>query len=284
MSAKTRAGKKALEAKGPKIIENRKKSLFIKGRKFPSVMRDVWDDLATFRFGEIVKFSRENDILPFESSEELEKHCRLNDCSLFAFFTHNKKKPYDLVFGRLFNHVIMDMFEFGVDKIVERSVLPKPSHLPGDTPALVFQGDQWDTELSPLRSFFIDFFVGDMKGHVDLHQVTHMIVLTATEEGKRILFRHYNVKDANTTNPEVSQICPCFDMVRRRERVSDESTLMAAMNKAPEEKKKKNIKRDALGRDIGRVFVGKNDVAKLRMKKFAGLPKRRVIDENHNTE
>ena len=242
-------------------------------------MRDVWDDLAIFRHGEIVKYSRENDILPFESSEELEKQCKLNDCSLFTFFTHNKKKPNDIIFGRLFNHQILDMFEFGVDKIIPRTILPKPSIEPGEVPSLIFQGDLWETDLAPLRSYFIDFFVGDLKGQINLYQLTHLIVLTSIEDGKTIMFRHYLVNNALTNNPEFKQIGPSFDLIRRRERISDESTIDNAMKFAPEEKKKKNIKRDALGRDIGRVFVGKADVSKLRMKHFAGLPKRKEIIE-----
>ena len=37
-----------------------------------------------------------------------------NDASLFAFGTHSKKRPHNLVFGRLFDHHILDMVETGV--------------------------------------------------------------------------------------------------------------------------------------------------------------------------
>ena len=37
-----------------------------------------------------------------------------NDASLFAFGTHSKKRPHNLVFGRMFDNHILDMVETGV--------------------------------------------------------------------------------------------------------------------------------------------------------------------------
>ena len=38
-----------------------------------------------------VKYSRKNDILPFENETPLEFFSQKNDCSLFAFASHTKK-------------------------------------------------------------------------------------------------------------------------------------------------------------------------------------------------
>lgn len=276
--AKTRAGKKFLEDRAPKIIENRKKSLFIKGHKFPQQMTEVWNDLALFRHGEIVKFQRENDIFPFDNVRDIENFCQKNDCSLFTFFTHNKKRPYDIIFGRLFNGEVMDMFEFGIINQIEHSKIPSPHIDAGVVPALIFQGELWDTELAPLRSYFMDYFVGDLKGQIDTIQVSHAIVLTAVEEEHKILFRHYLVEQEKGAT-KMTKVAPSFDLVRRREQIADNDMLESAMVKAPTEKKKKNIKKDALGREIGRVFVGRNDVSKLKLKKFDGLNKKPKTDE-----
>lgn len=64
-----------------------------------------------------LKFSRHNaDMRPFEAGGEaaLEMHCARNNCSLFALGSHQKKRPHNLVLGRLFDFRLYDMVEFGV--------------------------------------------------------------------------------------------------------------------------------------------------------------------------
>ena len=63
-----------------------------------------------------VIFQRNNDIHPFESQSSLEFLCRSNDCSLFAFGSHTKKRQHNLVWGRMFDAQVLDMFEFGIDE------------------------------------------------------------------------------------------------------------------------------------------------------------------------
>ena len=275
MSDLTHRGRLAIKNRESKVVENRKKSLFIKGRKFPSTLQQVWDDLALFRHGEIEKYVRENQVNPFEPSEveELEKYCQRTDCSLFTFASHNKKRPNNLVFGRLYNFKVLDMYEFGVTEIVDHKDL-KPRIDPGWVPALIFQGEQWDTELQHLRSYFMDYFVGDLHGRVNLDQVQHCIVFTYIEEDKTILFRHYFVKrEGGTTSLELA--APSFNLVRRREQLPDEDMLALAMQTGENEKKpKKKTHIDELGREVGKVYVGKNDMSKIQPKKFVGLPKR----------
>lgn len=64
-----------------------------------------------------LKFSRHNaDMRPFEAGGEaaLEMHCARNNCSLFALGSHQKKRPHNLVLGRLYDFRLYDMVEFGV--------------------------------------------------------------------------------------------------------------------------------------------------------------------------
>lgn len=59
-----------------------------------------------------VKYSRNNaDMRPFEAGGEslLESHCARNNCSLFALGSHQKKRPHNLVLGRLFDFRLYDM-------------------------------------------------------------------------------------------------------------------------------------------------------------------------------
>lgn len=57
---------------------------------------------------------KSHDISPFEDIGPLESLSFKTDCSLFALGTHQKKRPDNLVLGRLYSGRILDMFEFQV--------------------------------------------------------------------------------------------------------------------------------------------------------------------------
>ena len=61
-----------------------------------------------------VHLRRHNAVHPFEDATPMEFLSQKNDASLFAFGTHSKKRPHNLVFGRLFDNHILDMVETGV--------------------------------------------------------------------------------------------------------------------------------------------------------------------------
>ena len=66
---------------------------------------------------DVVKFSRHNaEVRPFEVGGEapLELHCGRQNCSLFALGSHQKKRPHNLLLGRLYDFRLYDMVEFGV--------------------------------------------------------------------------------------------------------------------------------------------------------------------------
>lgn len=44
--------------------------------------------------------------------------CNKYDCSLFVTGMHSKKRPNNLVIGRLHDHEILDMHELGIEKYV----------------------------------------------------------------------------------------------------------------------------------------------------------------------
>jgi ribosome production factor 2 len=271
--ATTHKGHKILEGREPKIEEDRKRSLFINGRKTSKALNQIWDELAKFRYGEIVKFSKKNDVIPFESIEDVEKHCVKHNCALFVFFSHNKRRPNNVIFGRLFNKHVMEMYEIGVLSFKLQPDLPGAHTLDhGAVPALLFEGDQWDAELAQFRSVLIDFFVGDLKGHVDLFQVHHAIIFTVVDA--TILLRHYAV-EITGDEPVLTLISPAFDWTVRRSMLPADDVMRSALIKPTVDKKKKNITKDDLGRELGRVFVGRQNVGGLRMKRFTGLHKKR---------
>ncbi|KAH0792916.1 Ribosome production factor 2 [Histomonas meleagridis] len=273
-TATTHKGRKILKNREPKFVENRKQSLFVKGLKCSQELNYFWDELAKFRHGELAKYAKKNDIFPFESVDLLEKYCNKKQCSLFTFFSHTKKRPMNVIFGRLFNAHVLEMYEFGVFDFIRYPNLPNADVDNGAVPALVFQGEQWDTDFAQVRSVFIDFFVGDLKGSVNLEQVQHALVFTITDsETPVICVRHYSVKCDRGNNVSLSLVAPSFNLVPRRKMDPDAEVLEQSLIKPVVGKKVKNVTTDALGRKVGRVFVRKQDTKEIKPAKFRGLRK-----------
>lgn len=106
-------------------------------------------------------FSRRHDTHPFETTQEIEKYCRGADCSLFLFGSNSKKRPNNIVIGRLYENQVLDMVEFGLTT-EEEEVCAISSDVPSNCrPFVIFQGDKWETEEThgKLRNLLQDFFV-----------------------------------------------------------------------------------------------------------------------------
>ena len=68
--------------------------------------------------GETVKYTKKNsDILPFEAGGELrlEQYASKADCGLFLVGNHTKKRPNNLILGRLYDNRLYDLLEMGVE-------------------------------------------------------------------------------------------------------------------------------------------------------------------------
>ena len=69
----TRKGKKALEEREPKTIENLKKTLIMEGRKCSNEIRQALKDLNLFKKPNSRMMRRNNDVTPFEDATPLEQ-------------------------------------------------------------------------------------------------------------------------------------------------------------------------------------------------------------------
>ena len=68
--------------------------------------------------GNTLKFSRKNtEILPFEAGGEvkLEQYTSKADCGQFVLGNHTKKRPNNLILGRLYDGRLYDLLELGID-------------------------------------------------------------------------------------------------------------------------------------------------------------------------
>lgn len=73
---------------------------------------------------------KKNLVHPFEDVSKLEHLSKKYDASLFFFGSHTKKRPQNLIFGRMFNNSILDMLEFEVKafKSMQEFVTVEVSH------------------------------------------------------------------------------------------------------------------------------------------------------------
>lgn len=264
--AKTQKGKRLLKARAPKLVENVKSCLFLKGPTCSGMVTELLKDLKKLKGPASKMFSRKNMTRPFEDASSMEFFSQSNDTSLFVYGSHSKKRPHNLVFGRLFNHQMLDMMELDVNvKTVKtmRQCEQKRSAIvrPGSKPLFLFLGE--DFELKPdfvlFKEYVLDFFRGDIVQEINLAGLDRVIVCATANE--RVYFKHcaIRLKRSGTRYPkvELQEAGPCFDVGIRRVRNADPNVMSAAMIKPKTHKKRKNIEQGFLGAKVGRVHMKK---------------------------
>ncbi|OWK01419.1 hypothetical protein Celaphus_00018855 [Cervus elaphus hippelaphus] len=155
------------------------------------------------------------------------------------FGSHNKKRPNNLVIGRMYDYHVLDMIELGIEKFVSLKDIKNSKCPEGTKPMLIFAGDDFDVteDYRRLKSLFIDFFRGPTVSNIRLAGLEYVLHFTALN-GK-IYFRSYKGREVQT-----------------------------------EPKKKKNVSHDTFGTTYGRIHMQKQDLSKLQTRKMKGLKKR----------
>ncbi len=89
----------------------------MKGKKSSEVLNQLLRELHQMRGADMSQLlmQRPHDVLPFEDASIVESTSVKYDCSLFAVGSNQKKRPDNLILGRVFDGHILDMFEFGVE-------------------------------------------------------------------------------------------------------------------------------------------------------------------------
>ncbi|XP_078131421.1 ribosome production factor 2 homolog [Sander vitreus] len=289
---KTKRSKRFLENRAPKLAEDVKTAMIMKGGNTNQTVTKALKDIYSLKKPNAVLYKKKNITRPFEDSTSLEFFSKKTDCSLFLFGSHNKKRPNNLVFGRLFDFHVLDMIEVGIEKYVSLSDIKNSKCPEGTKPMLVFAGEAFDSDIEykRLKSLLIDFFRGPTVSAVRLAGLEHVLHFTAVE-GK-IYMRSYRclLKKSGCRTPriELEEIGPSFDLVLRRTHMASDDLYKLAHRqpKALKPKKKKNISHDAFGTKFGRVHMQKQDLSKLQTRKMKGLRKRRgpVDTEDKDTQ
>ena len=292
---KTKVGKRALEKRSPKLVEEPRRALLLYGNSTSQLIKDVLVDVHKLKGRDALKFSRKNDdIRPFEMGGEvsLESHAERNDCSLFAVGNHSKKRPHNLIMGRLYDFRLYDCVEFGVKTFASVRDFPAAMNAQqGNKPAFIFTGEGFESrdELKQVKSLFLDFFRGRQVESLNLKGLDRVILVTYDPLGEDAIdgisgtpshpiihFRQYSIKykKSGTRVPrvELNEMGPRMDLeIRRTRRAPIDLEKEACKQPKTTSKKRKNVGGDTLDGKVGRIYVPSQDVGQIALRKMKGL-------------
>ncbi|XP_077343236.1 ribosome production factor 2 homolog [Lithobates pipiens] len=277
---KTRRAKRFLEQRGPKLNENDKSAMLIKGGNASNTVTQALKDLHALKKPSCVLYKKKNMTRPFEDQTSVEFFSKKSDCSLFVFGSHNKKRPNNLIFGRMYDFHVLDMIELGMEKYVSLKEFKNCKCPEATKPLLIFAGDAFEMneDYKRLKNLLIDFFRGPTVSGIRLAGLEHILHFTAVD-GK-IYMRSYKVlmkkSGCRTPRIELEEMGPSFDFVMRRTHLASDDLYKLSMKrpKALQAKKKKNISHDTFGTKYGRIHMQKQDLGKLQTRKVKALKKR----------
>lgn len=277
---KNQRSKRALEEREPKAIENTKTAIFVRGATCSDLVQKCMKDIAVLKQPHSVTFNTKNEIRPFEDATKVEFFCQKNDSSLFMFGNHNKKRPNNLIIGRMYDYHMLDMVELGVESFTPLQDFKTAKVASGSKPCLMFAGESFadpaNKEFQRLKNLLIDFFRGPEVTNVRLAGIEHVIQITSVEN--KVLFRSYRIilKKSGTRIPrvELEEIGPSIDWVMRRSQLASDDLFKTACKQVKNvrsEKKVKNISEDDLGNKMGRVHVPAQEIKKIQTRKVKAL-------------
>ncbi|KAH7379205.1 Brix domain-containing protein [Phaeosphaeria sp. MPI-PUGE-AT-0046c] len=289
---KNARAKRAMAKREPQLNENPKTTLFVTGPRTSQILKLAVADLATLKRPFCERFTKKNDIHPFEDATSLEFFSLKNDTSLIALSLHSKKRPHSLTLARTFSHKILDMLEFYINPDTFRTLQQFKNKKPsvGLKPLLAFHGtvfeDPNQTKYTLAKSLLIDFFKGQDATEVDVEGLQYLISISAQEPTDsqpkpELKLRFYLIRTKRSGQKlprvEVEEMGPRLDLSLGREQFPDPDMLKEAMKKPKglEPRTKKNIDTDIMGDKTGKVHVGKQDFGTMQTRKMKGLKRSR---------
>lgn len=203
-----------------------------------------------------------------------------NDCTHFVFGSHSKKRPDNLILGRLYEHEVLDMVELAVKQFRGLHEFKNEKIGPHVKPCIMFNGYKWKLteELRRLRNLLLDIFHKEPVDTLRLQGLEHVISFTVGDD-LTVHMRSYKIllKKSGQKTPriELEEIGPSVDFSLRRIKMASKDLYKNALKKPAPLKvtPKKNVTRDELGNVHGRVHVGKQDVTRVQTRKMKGLKK-----------
>ncbi|ORY60170.1 Brix domain-containing protein [Pseudomassariella vexata] len=291
---RTARSKRALDKKAPKENENPKTALFLRGTTCSQVVQDALTDLHSLRQPLGKKFTKKNQIHPFEDASSLEFFSEKNDTSLILFGSSSKKRPHTVTISRTFSHKTLDMLELHLDPENFRRISQFKGRkvVVGLRPMMVFSGTAFDSpvenEYTRAKSMFIDFFKGEVSDKIDVEGLSYIVAISADEPTGNevkpaIHLRVYTISTKRSgqrlPRVEIEECGPRMDFRVGRMQEPDEAMWKEALKKPKSglEKTKKNVTTDTIGDKLGRIHLGRQDLSELQTRKMKGLKRNRDV-------
>ncbi|KHN70754.1 Ribosome production factor 2 -like protein [Toxocara canis] len=274
---KTRRGRRILEEREPKTVENDKNALIVRGGKTSELVTNTLAEINALKKPLVRQMKRRNPIHPFEDDTPIEKFSTKFDSSLFVFGSNSKKHPNSLIFGRTYDYHILDMVELRVENLVRANEFKTAKATLGTKPCLILQGTNFESDPTMKRvgNLMVDWFRGPTVEKIRLQGLEVVISLTAV--GNKLLFRTYRVylKKSASTLPRVEllEMGPRIDFSLQRTKLASEDLFKTAL-KRPKQltaKRRKNLSTDVFGTKLARVHVGKQNIDALQTRKLKAL-------------
>ncbi|KAF2847669.1 ribosome biogenesis protein-like protein RPF2 [Plenodomus tracheiphilus IPT5] len=289
---KNARAKRALAKREPQQTENPKTTLFVSGQKTSQILKLAVADLCTLKRPFIERFTKKNDIHPFDDASSLEFFSLKNDTSLVVLSLHSKKRPHCLTVARTFSHKMLDMLELYINPETFRTLQQFKNKKPsiGLKPLISFHGtvfeDPTQTKYTLAKSLLIDLFKGQDATEVDVEGLQYLISISAVEPtdvlpNPEIKLRFYLLRTKRSGQKlpriEVEEMGPRIDFSLGREMFPDADMMKQALKKpkGTEQRTKKNIDTDVMGDKTGKIHVGKQDFGTLQTRKMKGLKRAR---------
>jgi ribosome production factor 2 len=176
--------------------------MIMKGRKSNKTMNDLMADLQMMKGRARVQMLVRNchDMIAMDDPSLLENQSVKYDASLFAVGSHQKKRPDNLVLGRVFDGHILDMFELGIVDFRSTAEFEAPKYIDTDMkPILIFQGEQFESsdKHKRMKSLLIDFFHQRHLKEANIQELKRVMIFTSRGENDPIEFRHLECDNIN---------------------------------------------------------------------------------------
>ena len=263
------------KAREPQLDEDEKNVAYIRGHTASDIVTRAMKDIYMLKKPIGINLNRKNVIQPFEDPSPIEVLCQKNDCPLFLFTSHNKKRPNNLVMGRLFEGGILDMVEFGIESYKSIEEFGARISL-GVKPIIIFAGEPFETDFDMMRikNLLNDFFQGPRPTKLRIKGIEHVIMFIA-HSGK-IYMRPYLVEQKKIPGSDkTTAVChdmgPQLDLVVRRTQLADNDHFTQACKqkpKAAKSTKNKNVSHDELGTTHGKIHIGRQNFDKMYNVKY----------------
>lgn len=264
--------------KGESLINEKvKNTLFLKGKSTSQIVNDALKDLQLLAKPYCKALNRKNEILPFEDANSLEFLSLKNDCSLFLLGSHTKKRPHNLVMGRMYDGHLLDMFEFGIDRLQNMLSFNGGKKGIASKPVLIFQGDQWENDslYNNVQNLLLDFFRGYKATSISMAGVDHAICCSIVDS--KIFIRSYTLSytksDSKVPLVSLQDMGPHFDLSLRRHHTASQDLWKTATKKDKSNltKKVKNIAKSSFGDKIGKIHMKKQNLDKMGVRRVGAL-------------